>query len=300
MGGASCFSFFYRPLSTVSRGQEVQGTLTLDDAIRLARGNNPSFLSTQNDRGPAEWAVRESYGLFLPDFNTSISGQYLAPGSPSFGIFDAGDLGLAVTDYYFSGYSLTATYSLSGGSFFRVASARADRSATDARIQAASYTLESDVTAQYLIALRARDGVEVARRQLERAEQNFELRRCQGRGGGGHTHGRQTGGGGAGPGPDRAPRGRRCPADREAETPGAARGPSRRGVRAGQRVRSLSTFLGSGRVGGPSLGPSSPDFGPIRAQESARRVQRTAGLEHLSSQPLRFCELVGPGQGDRG
>jgi len=162
------------PLTTLN-GQEVQGTLTLQDAIRLARGNNPAFLSTQNDEGPAEWAVREAYGLFLPNFNTSISGQYLAPGSPSFGIFDAGDLGLAVTDYYFSGYSLSATYALQGSSFFQVASARADRKATNAQIRAASYNLESDVTAQYLMALRAGDGVEVAQRQLERAEQNFEL-----------------------------------------------------------------------------------------------------------------------------
>lgn len=155
--------------------QQVHGTLTLEDAIRLARRNNPAFLSTENDEGPADWNVREAYGLFLPDFNTNISGRYLAPGSPSFGIFDAGDLGLDVTDYYFSGYSLTATYALQGSSLFRVASARADREATQARIRAASFTLESDVTVQYLLALRARDGVEVARRQLDRAEQNFEL-----------------------------------------------------------------------------------------------------------------------------
>ncbi len=156
-------------------GQEVGSTLTLDNAINLARRHNPTFLSTENDQGPADWNVRQAYGLFLPDLSTSISGQYLAPGSPSFGIFDAGDLGLDVTDYYFSGYSLTATYSLLGGNIFQVASARADRKATEARITAASFTLESEVTAQYLIALRARDGVEVALRQLDRAQQNFEL-----------------------------------------------------------------------------------------------------------------------------
>ncbi len=155
--------------------QEVQGTLSLEEAIRLARAHNPAFLRTENDQGPADWTVRESYGLFLPDFNTSISGQYLAPGSPSFGIFDAGDLGLDVTDYYFSGYSLSATYRLEGSSLFRVASARADRSAINARVQAAAYDLESDVTAQYLLALRARDEVAVSVRQLERAEQNFDL-----------------------------------------------------------------------------------------------------------------------------
>ncbi len=161
--------------ATPGRAQVVEGTLTLDDALSLARRNNPTYLSTANDEGPADWNVRESYGAFLPSLNTNISGQYLAPGSPSFGIFDAGDLGLAVTDYYFSGYGISATYSLQGSSLFRVASARADRKATRARIEAAEYTLESDVTAQYLTALRARDGVDVARRQLERAESNYEL-----------------------------------------------------------------------------------------------------------------------------
>jgi len=162
-------------MGTAVGAQEVQGTLTLDDAINLARRHNPTFLRTANDVGPADWAVRESYGLFLPNFNTSISGQYLAPGSPSFGIFDAGDLGLDVTDYYFSGYNLSATYRLEGSSLFQVASARADRNATEARVRAAAYTLESGVTAQYLTALRARDEVSVATRQLARAEQNYEL-----------------------------------------------------------------------------------------------------------------------------
>jgi outer membrane protein len=147
----------------------------LGEALDLARRHNPAFLSTANDEGPADWAVRESYGRFLPNLNTSISGQYLAPGSPSFGIFDAGDLGLDVTDYYFSGYSLQATYRLLGGSLFELASAKADRSATEAGVRAAAFSLESNVTAQYLIALRARDAVAVANRQLERAEQNFEL-----------------------------------------------------------------------------------------------------------------------------
>lgn len=155
--------------------QEIQGSLTLEEAIRLARHNNPAFLQTANDEDLAEWGVREAYGEFLPRVASNISGQYLAPGSPSFGIFDAGDLGLAVTDYYFSGYNLQASYSLQGSSLFRVASARADRAATVAGIQAAEYTLESDVTAQYLMALRAGDEVEVYRRQLARAQEGFEL-----------------------------------------------------------------------------------------------------------------------------
>jgi outer membrane protein len=64
---------------------------------------------------------------------------------------------------------------LEGSSFFQVASARADRKATQARIRASAFTLENGVTAQYLTALRARDEVEVADRQLRRAQENYEL-----------------------------------------------------------------------------------------------------------------------------
>lgn len=157
------------------QGQQVEGPLTLDEAIRLAKGNNPAFLSTENDEGPAAWGVRESYGQFLPSVTSNLSGNYIAPGTPSFGVFDGGDLGFDKVDYYYSGYSLSASYRLQGSSFFQVASARADRKATDARIRAAAFTLESDVTAQYMMALRARDEVEVAARQLDRAHQNWEL-----------------------------------------------------------------------------------------------------------------------------
>jgi outer membrane protein TolC len=155
--------------------QEIQGTFTLDDAVRLAKGNNPLFLQTANDEGPAAWAYRESLGTFLPSFTTNISGQYLATGIPSTGIFTGSDFGIGSTDYYFSGYGLTLSYNLSGSSFFEVASAKATQNATKARVGAAEFSLESTVTARYLIALRAKDGVDVARRQLERAEENYEL-----------------------------------------------------------------------------------------------------------------------------
>jgi outer membrane protein len=155
--------------------QEIQGSLTLEEAVRLARENNPGFKIVANDREAAVWAERESFSAFLPTVTTSMTGQYLAPGIPSTGIYTGEDFGIGSTDYYFSGYDLTLGYSLSGSSFFNVGSARANRAATEAGIMAAEYNLESAVTAQYLIALRARDGVEVARRVLERAQENLEL-----------------------------------------------------------------------------------------------------------------------------
>jgi outer membrane protein len=155
--------------------QEIQGTLTLDDAVRLAKKNSPAFLQTANDEDPAAWAYKESLGTFLPALSANISGQYLAPGIPSSGIFTGSDFGIGSTDYYFSSFGINLSYNLSGSSFFQVASAKATQNATKARVGAAEYNLESGVTVQYLIALRAKDGVEVAVRQLDRALENYEL-----------------------------------------------------------------------------------------------------------------------------
>lgn len=159
--------------------QEIRGTLTLDEAVSLARRNNPAFLRTANDEKAAEWGVRESYGTFLPDVTASLSGQYLAPGIPSTGIYTGEDFGIGSTDYYFSGYNLQLSYRLSGSSLFQVSNARANRKATRARIRAEAFNLESAVTAQYLTALRARDEVEVTVRQLERAAESEELAKAR-------------------------------------------------------------------------------------------------------------------------
>ncbi len=167
--------FLLSGLLASAAAQEVQGTLSLDEALSLARRNSPTFQRTANNQGVADWAFRESLGGFLPSLTSNVTGQYIAPGVPSTGIFNASDFGLGSTDYYFSNYNLTLQYRLSGSSFFDVASSRANQNATRAEIRAAEYTLESDVTAQYMVALRARDAVEVARRDLDRAHENYEL-----------------------------------------------------------------------------------------------------------------------------
>ena len=150
-------------------------SLTLDEAIDLARENNPTFLSTANDMAAADWSVREAYAAFLPSFSAGGGAQYTAPGVQRIGNITFEDYGALTTHYLLSYYGLNLNYQLSGSTLFQARSARADRSATEARISAAEFTLESSVTAQYLIALMARDGVAVVQEQLERAEQNYQL-----------------------------------------------------------------------------------------------------------------------------
>jgi outer membrane protein len=157
------------------RGQEP-ATLTLDEALELARRNNPTYLSTQNDEGAAAWRVREAYAGFLPQASVRGGMRYEDEGAALYGSLTAADLGVTNTpSYYFSSYSARATLDLSPQTWFNVSQQRASRRAVEAGVRAAELTLETAVTRAYLTVLRARDDVELRRQQLERAEENLTL-----------------------------------------------------------------------------------------------------------------------------
>jgi outer membrane protein len=155
--------------------QEATRTLTLEEALDLAVMNNPTYLSQTNDQAPADWSVRESYAQFLPQFNVGGGLRYTAAGVQTFGVFTSGDIGAGSTDYYLSDYFAQLNWSLSGQTLFAPGSAKADQKATGARIRASRFDLESLVTLQYTGALLAREAVDVARQQLDRALENYEI-----------------------------------------------------------------------------------------------------------------------------
>jgi len=156
--------------------QQAPGTLSMEEALQLARRYNPSFLMQANDEAVADWQVRAAYGALLPSFMVAGSVNWQAGGIPNIGLLSGEDFGLSRSpDYFVSGYNLGVGLNLSGGTFFRMAQERAAREATRARIEAASYTLELDVTRAYLTALRTRDGVALARRELESAQEAMKL-----------------------------------------------------------------------------------------------------------------------------
>jgi outer membrane protein len=158
------------------QAQQPPPTLSVEEAVRLARRHNPAFLMQANDEAVANWQVRAAYGALLPSLTASTGVDWQAGGIPNIGLLSGEDFGLARTpDYFFSAYNLRLNMSVSGGTFFRMAQERAAREATRARIDAAAYTLEADVTRQYLIALRARDAVALGRQELETAQEALRL-----------------------------------------------------------------------------------------------------------------------------
>lgn len=163
---------FLALLATSLIGQMVPQQLTLEEAVGLAKTNNPLFLSTQNDQTAANWQVREAYASFLPTATASGSAGYTEAGVQRFGTVTLED---QITDWYSSSYNLSLNWTLSGNNIFGVSNARANKRATEARVDAAEFGLESTVAFQYMAVLRAQDGLDVAQRQLDRAGQNLQI-----------------------------------------------------------------------------------------------------------------------------
>ncbi len=157
--------------ATTLVAQQVR-ELSLEEAIRLAKHNNPAFLSTANDQEPADWAVRAAYGNLIPTATASGSMGYTEAGVQRYGTVD---LGTQSTDWYSSSYRLGLSWTMNGSTLFGVSTARAASKATAAGIDNAEFNLESQVTLQYMTALRARDAVDVARDTYERAQQNRDI-----------------------------------------------------------------------------------------------------------------------------
>ncbi|HSG08567.1 MAG TPA: TolC family protein, partial [Longimicrobiales bacterium] len=155
--------------ATALVAQNVPKRLTLEEAIRLAQDYNPTYLSTKNDQAAADWRAREAYSAFLPTANFNGQAGWSEGGQQRFGTVD---LGVSGTDWYQSYYGLSASWRLDGDAIFGIPAARANQKAVDARITAAEFNRESQVALQYMAVLRGRDGMEVAQRQVDRAQQN--------------------------------------------------------------------------------------------------------------------------------
>lgn len=134
-----------------SRDTITKSTLTMDEAIAIARRNNPDFLQTVNNRHTASAAVRSAYGALLPtaDFSFSAtrqqSGQQIVSGSA---------LG-ASSDINQSAYRFGFGYRLNSATLLTPSLQRANKDAVEADITGAGQNLRDAVAQQYLTTLQS-------------------------------------------------------------------------------------------------------------------------------------------------
>ncbi len=135
----------------VARQDSAPQTLTIDQAIELARRNNPALQQIQNNRIGARAAVRSAYGALLPSADASLSMQRQQGGQQ---IFSGTSLG-ASSDVNQSNYQIGLSYRLNSATLVTPSLQRANRDAVEADITGATETLRSNVSQQYLSALQA-------------------------------------------------------------------------------------------------------------------------------------------------
>jgi len=125
--------------------------LSLEQAIVLARQNNPTYLQTVTGRRTADAAVRSAYGAFLPTLSSSFGAGYQQAGSQVFNGLTFSGSSDAVT----SRYSLGVNYNLSAATFMEPKLQKANRDATEANITDQAELTRANVTSAYLDALAA-------------------------------------------------------------------------------------------------------------------------------------------------
>ncbi len=133
------------------RDPAPQTALTIDQAIELARRNNPVLQQTLNNRIGARAAVRSAYGALLPTADASLIAQRQQGGRQ---IFSGTSLG-ASSDVNQSSYQIGFNYRINSATLITPTLQRANRDAVEADITGATETLRSNVAQQYLSALQA-------------------------------------------------------------------------------------------------------------------------------------------------
>jgi outer membrane protein len=125
--------------------------LTLNDALNIARQNNPGFRTAQNARRNADANVRNAYGAFLPNVNTSFSGDFREGRQQFFGGQGFG----STNDQLNTNGSINANMQLSMGTVYTLRAQQAAAAAVDADIAGAEQNLRQQVTNQFITARQA-------------------------------------------------------------------------------------------------------------------------------------------------
>jgi outer membrane protein len=150
----------------------VPATLSLADAIAIARQHSPAYRQARNDAAPAAWGVRNAWSsMLLPSLTAGAGVAYTGPGEQTF-LSSSFEQDVATIASY---YDLSLGWQLSGTTLSQPGLARAQQRSAEAGIEGAERALVAGVTQQYLTVLQAVENADVARKTLERNDEFLKL-----------------------------------------------------------------------------------------------------------------------------
>ncbi len=150
-------------------------TLTLDEALGLARSNNPAYLQTVEGRTRAAAQLRSAYGALLPDLRSSFTTGFRQGRQQFFGGVPLG----ATSDLISSQYSINTALTINPTVLLGPRLQRANQDATEAEITASAQQLSSNVATQYLSVLQQEARAQLQDTLVATAEAQLELARVR-------------------------------------------------------------------------------------------------------------------------
>jgi outer membrane protein len=129
---------------------QTRTTLTLAEALEIAKQNNPTYLQSLTGRERASAALRTARGQLLPSADANMGASY-REGRPQF--FGGVAFG-ATSDIISTNWGLSASARFNYGTLTSIQRANASLDAADSDVEAALFTLRNAVTGQFLLALQ--------------------------------------------------------------------------------------------------------------------------------------------------
>ena len=151
------------------------GTMTLEDALGIARKNNPVFQQQLTGRTRASLALRSAYGAFMPSADASFSSGY-RQGKPE--VFGGVAFG-ATSDIISSNWGLNFNARFSASTLSELRRAHANMDVAEADVAAAELTLRNGVVTQFLAALQSDANASLQDSLLTKVQLDLELARAR-------------------------------------------------------------------------------------------------------------------------
>jgi outer membrane protein len=158
------------PSAAAAQNQAVH-RLTLEEAVEIARLNNPLLRQTANNLGGTTWGIRNAYASFFPSVSLSGGIGYTGAGSQRFLTSEFIQPSATIGSQYRINLSLL----LSGRTIMQPGLATAQHRAAEAALEGTEINLESVIRQQYLAVLQAEAQAELAELQVTRNDEFLRL-----------------------------------------------------------------------------------------------------------------------------
>jgi outer membrane protein len=150
-------------------------SLTLDDALGIAKKNNPTYQQQLTGRTRASLALRSAYGAFLPSADASFGSGY-RQGKPE--VFGGVAFG-ATSDIISSSWGLNFSARFSASTLSELRRARANMDAAEADMSVADLSLRNVVVTQFLTALQSHANATLQDSLLSKVQLDLDLAKAR-------------------------------------------------------------------------------------------------------------------------